>query len=125
MAFLSPRESKLVADLGEEPLEALGGALLADPQQPRALRLDLVDRCWVLVPPFILDLIDANGLQGLEGTMLQSPQHDVLHRLAHLSPSSTSDLAEVLGSDKIAGVQKLGIGVWMWALTAVKNQGCG
>ena len=77
---------QLLADQGEELLEALDGALLADPQQARAILLDLVDQGQVLVTFGILDLIDADRPDRTQVAMLQPPLHHILHRLADLVP---------------------------------------
>ena len=54
-------DQRQLADEIEELLETLNGAFLADPQQPGATLLDLVDQGQILVPFGILDLIDADG----------------------------------------------------------------
>ena len=75
------------ADEGEEALKALDGALLTDPQQPRALRVNLIDQCQVLVPASILDLVHANRPQRAQGAMGQAPLDHVLHRMTHRVPA--------------------------------------
>ena len=73
------------ADQGEELLEALDRAFFANPEQPRAFLLDLVDQRQILVAFAILDLIHTDGEDRAQAAMRQTPFYYVLHRLAHLA----------------------------------------
>jgi hypothetical protein len=57
------------ANQGEELLEALDRAFLADPEQPCAFLLDLVDERQILVPFAILDRIHADGEDRAQAAM--------------------------------------------------------
>src|SRR6516162_629301 len=70
----------------EELLEALDGAVFADPQEPGAALLDLIDEGEV-VAFGILDLVDADRLDRLEMTVFEPPRHHIFHRLADLVPA--------------------------------------
>jgi hypothetical protein len=62
--------------------------LPSDPQMARALLLDLVDQRQVFVALGILDLIDADGHDRAELSVLEPPQHDILDRLTELVPAT-------------------------------------
>jgi hypothetical protein len=51
-----------------------------DPQQSRAILLDLVDQGQILVALGVLDLIDADRLDAAQIAMLQPPLHRILDR---------------------------------------------
>jgi hypothetical protein len=57
------------ANQGEELLEALDRAFLADPEQPCAFLLDLVDERQILVPFAILDFVHADGEDRAQAAM--------------------------------------------------------
>src|SRR5215467_5101359 len=65
------------ADQGEELLEALDRAFFANPEQPRAFLLDLVDQRQILVAFAILDLIHTDGEDRAHAAMRQTPFHYV------------------------------------------------
>lgn len=74
------------ADLGEESLEALDRALLADPQQTLTPRVELVDQGQVPVAAPVLDLVHADRRQGVEAALLQPPLHHELHGVEDFLP---------------------------------------
>ena len=87
---------QFLADHGEEFLEALAGALLADPQQAHATSLDLVDQRQIGVSPPILDLVHTNGADRPQLPLLQPPLHDRLHGLADFLPTGMEALCRLL-----------------------------
>jgi len=78
---------QLAADQREELLEALEGAILADPEQADHAGLDLVDQRQVLMAAAVLDLVDADRADRIEGAPLQAPFDDPLHGLIDLLPA--------------------------------------
>src|SRR5487761_2066318 len=79
---------EVLADHVEELTEALNGAFLADPQQACRLGIDLIDERQIFVAPSVLDLIDTDGTDRPQGTLTQSPLHDILDGQANLVPGS-------------------------------------
>ena len=76
-----------LADQREELLKALHGAILADPQQPGAALLDLVDQGQVFVAFGILDFVDADRLDQAEMAMFEAPGHHIFDCVADLVPA--------------------------------------
>lgn len=107
-----------LADEGEELLETLDSTVLADPQQSRAILLDLVDQGQILVPLGVLDLIDADRLDGAQIAMLQPPLHHILDRLADFVPSAAERHGGFLPRQLTGPVgqkQHVGLGQLMFA----------
>ena len=75
------------AEHGEELLETFDSALLPDPQQAHAARLDLINQSQITMPSTVLDLVNADGADGSQLPMFQAPLHHILDRLTDLFPT--------------------------------------
>ena len=76
----------LVADGGEESLKGFDGSFFSDPKQARDVEIDLINQREVLMTFGILDLVDADGVDGSEFAMFQSKGDDVFHSVKNLFP---------------------------------------
>ena len=77
---------KTFANHREELLDACHRALLADPQQARAVAVDLVDQRQVFVTLGIRDLIDPDRLNRSQSPMFKPPGDNEFDGLTHLLP---------------------------------------
>jgi len=81
---------------GEESLEGLDGAFLADPQQTDDPLVDLVDQCQVPVAFGVLDFIHTDGADRRQRAMRQAPADHIFDGVAHLFPGGVERLGGLL-----------------------------
>ena len=58
----------------------------ADPQKTNKLRINLVYQREVFVASVPQDFIDTNGVDSRQNAILESPIHDILHRMKDFFP---------------------------------------
>src|SRR5271154_4332994 len=79
---------QFVADDGEEALEGFDGAFPAHPEQARDANIDLINERQILVSFGVLDLVDPDGIDLAEHSMLQPESDDVFYSVKNLFPLS-------------------------------------
>ncbi len=83
-----------------EPLPERGlRAALADPKQTAAVGVDLVNESDKVLAPLAaspMKFVDAQGGHTFQGSMLQAPLHDPLHRAAHRIPTGLENARRFL-----------------------------
>src|SRR5690606_32332235 len=82
----------LLAKPTEETQQGLQLALLAYPQQPLAVAVDLVDQGQILVPLLPGDFVNPNGAYTAKVPVLTSPLHSHLHRAKDTLPRGAEHL---------------------------------
>lgn len=81
----------LRAQHAEEAQQRLDGAILADPQQPAAGGVNLVDDGEVAVPFLELDFVHADGGNSLQAAVLKAVFHHPGHAAEHVVPGGSKD----------------------------------
>lgn len=89
-------DGTLLAEVLEELPQGFLGALLADPQQPPATGIDLVNQRQILVSSLPCDLVDADGGHVLHVAVGQAPGDRHLHRAKDVIPRSMENGADLL-----------------------------
>src|SRR5437667_5445060 len=83
---------ELLAEQGEELLEALAGAFLADPEQPLIAGFDLVDERQILMSASILNLVHPDRAHRFQATLPKTPAHHILDGIEDLLPTGAKPL---------------------------------
>jgi hypothetical protein len=115
---------QLFSDDGEETLEGCNGAFLADPKQAGEPLVDLVDQGQVFVTFGILDLIHTNGVNRLQGAMLQAPADHIFHGVAHLIPGSVEGLGGFLPGELARPASQKQVDCLRLSMAAGASMGC-
>ncbi len=77
------------------------------------MAVDLVNQRQILVTFGVLDLIDADCLNGTEGAMLEAEGNKVFHRIADVIPGSVEGFGRFFpGESPRPAAQKEHVGPW-------------
>ena len=76
----------LIADGGEKSVKGFDRSFFSHPKQARDIEIDLVNQGEIFMTLGVLDLVDADGVDGTEFAMFQSKGDDVFHRVENLFP---------------------------------------
>lgn len=90
------RLAAFLAEPTKEAQERLDLPVLADPEQPLAVFVDLIDQSQVMVASVPLDLVDAHRLDAAQIDMVASPQDRHLHGAKDAGPTGLKRFGNLL-----------------------------